>query len=298
MLLCEPAFSQQDPMYTMYMFDKMLINPGYAGSSNWAVGTIKHRDQYMGLSGRPTTQTFNFHTPVQKKHLGIGIKVINDKIAIKTDQSAALLLSYHMNFAGGKLSMGVEGGVFRRSINYQDLVLASRGDNAIPGTSTSALVPDLSAGLYYQRRQFYMGLSNYHLYTTPFSAAVETGADSRLTPHYYFIIGKIFDLGRFWQLEPSLLARYHDSGVFQADANMMLYYDERIGVGVHYRHMDAAAAMIRVHITEGLRIAYSYDMTISPLATYGRASHEIVLSYGIKLLPPPVQKEIHPRYYF
>ena len=292
------VYSQQDPMYSMYLFDKMLINPAFTGSSGWAVATAKHRDQYMGLSGRPSTQTFNFHAPIQKKNIGLGIKIVNDNLGILTDQNAALDLSYHLSFAGGKLSFGIEGGMFRRTIKYGDLVLSSQFDKAIPATTETSMVPDASAGFYYQKRQFYLGVSRYHLLNQPFSETVNTGKSSKLFPHNYFLMGTVFDLGRFWQMEPSVFVKYQDAGIFQADANLMFYFDERFGLGAQYRTGDAIVGMIKIHITEGLRIAYSYDMTLSPLSTYGKASHEIILSYGIKLLPPAMQKEIHPRYYF
>ena len=40
-----PGLGQLDPLYSLYMFDKVLINPAFAGSSNWVVGTIKYREQ-------------------------------------------------------------------------------------------------------------------------------------------------------------------------------------------------------------------------------------------------------------
>ncbi len=295
---CALINAQQDPMYSMYLFDKMLINPAFTGSSSWAVGTVKHRDQYMGLNGRPTTQTFNFHAPLQKKNLGLGIKIINDKLGVLTDQSAALDISYHLNFAGGKLSFGVEGGMFRRTIQYGELVLSSKADKAIPSSTEASMVPDASAGMYYQKKQFYLGISRYHLLNQPFSVSSGVGSTSRLYSHNYFLMGNVFDLGRFWQMEPSIFVKYQDAGIVQADVNLMLYFDERVGLGVQYRMEDAVVGMIKIHITEGFRIAYSYDMTMSRLSTYGKASHEIILSYGFRLLPPAMQKEIHPRYYF
>jgi type IX secretion system PorP/SprF family membrane protein len=282
--------SQQDPMYSMYMFDKLLINPGFTGSSNWAVTTVKHRDQYQGVNGRPVTQTLNFHSPLKKRQIGIGLKLIHDKIAVQTNLNAALLLAYHLNMGGGKLSLGFEGGVLNRRMNYQDLITTTQGDNLIPNSNVSLLTPDVSAGLFYQNKQFYMGVSNYHL--------LSTDTTSFLAPHYYFIIGNVFQLGKQWTLEPSSLVKYQEAGLIQVDVNLMTYFRDVVGLGVQYRTDDAVAAVLRVNITQGLRIAYSFDQTISNAAGGPRNSHEIILSYGIKLLPPAIQKEIHPRYYF
>src|SRR6185436_15020640 len=98
-------------MNSMYMFDKMLVNPGFTGSSAWAVTTLKHRTQFAGMDGRPVTQTLNFHSPVQRKHIGLGFKLVNDKLGVVSKINFAGVYSYHLNFAGGKLSLGVEGGL-------------------------------------------------------------------------------------------------------------------------------------------------------------------------------------------
>ncbi|MES2760889.1 MAG: type IX secretion system membrane protein PorP/SprF [Bacteroidota bacterium] len=290
-------FGQQDPMYSMYMFDKALINPAYAGSSNWAIGTIKYRNQFTGLSAHPTTQTINFHSPIQRKHIGVGLKVINDKNAIIHNINIGAQFSYHLNFAGGKLSVGLEAGIYNRKINFQKLILNDLNDNAIPGTSKSSLTPDVSYGVYYQKKQFYTGFSQSHLIKGKFNYG-ENERTSRLYSHYYFIVGNVFDINKTWSVEPSILLKKQASVAPQIDLNAMLYYDEKIGVGLQYRTRDALVAVLKVNISESIRIAYSYDLTLSKLANYSKGSHEIIISYGIKLPPPPTQKEIHPRYYF
>lgn len=297
-IVINESFSQQDPMYSMYLFDKVLINPAYTGSSNWAVGTVKYRNQFIGMAGNPVTQTFNFHSPIQSKHIGVGIKVINDKIAIMNTMNAALLLSYHLNLAGGKLSAGIDAGIYNRKIDYSKLILSSRGDNSIPASAQSSLVPDLSWGLYYQKKQWYMGFSQYHLIKTSFDDKATLKSNSKLASHLYFIAGNVFMLNKYWTVEPSMLLKIQPSSATQLDVNTMLYYQDKFGAGIQYRTGDAIAAVIRYNILESLRITYSYDITISKLAGYSKGAHEIMISYGIKLPPPPVQKETHPRYYF
>lgn len=297
-LFVNKVYAQQDPMYSMYMFDKVLINPAFAGSSNWAVATLKYRNQFTGFTGHPTTQTFNMHAPIQKKHIGVGFKIVNDKMAIISNLNAAVQLSYHLNFAGGKLSLGIEAGIFSRKINYQQLVLNTLQDNALPLTTSSSLVPDASFGIYYQKKQFYAGFSNYHLLKQDFNYNTVSPSQSHLFNHLYFIAGHVFDIAKKWTIEPSLLIKYQPSGGMQADLNALVYFNERIGLGLQYRTGDAMVTMLRINITENLRMSYAYDVTVSRMAPYTKGAHEIILSYGIKLPPPPTQKEIHPRYYF
>lgn len=285
-------------MYSMYMFDKVLVNPAYTGSSNWLVGTVKYRNQFAGMPGNPVTQTFNVHTPIQSKHIGIGLKVINDKIAVLNTLNAALLFSYHLNFAGGKLSAGVDAGIVNRKIDYQKLVLSARGDNAISSTTQSSVVPDLSWGLYYQKKQWYAGFSQYHLIKKSFNDNTILRSGSKLSGHLYFIAGNVFMINKNWSYDPSMLIKVQAAGPVQLDLNIMLYYQDRIGAGLQYRTGDAIVAVLKVAVLENLKITYSYDYTLSKLSHYSKGAHEVLISYGIKLPPPPVQKETHPRYYF
>ncbi len=292
------VMAQQDPMYTMYMLDKMLINPAFAGSSSWLVGTLKYRQQFIGFDGNPVTETFNFHTPIQKRHIGLGFKIINDKTGIMNNLNASLFYSYHLNFAGGKLSIGLEGGIYNRTVDYTKLVLTDPADNSLPLTSMSSLVPDASLGIYYQKKQFYIGFSDVHLIKKTFNYKTKNESKSHLYNHMYLLMGKVFDISDKWAFEPSVLVKYEASAPIQADVNALLSFHDRVAVGIQYRSSDAAAALLKINILDNLRVAYSYDMTISGLSKYSGGAHEIILSYGIKLPPPPAEKEIHPRYYY
>lgn len=290
--------AQQDPMYTMYMLDKMLINPAYTGSSNWIVATLKYRQQFVGFEGSPVTQTFNFHAPIQKKHIGLGVKIINDKTAVTSNLNTSVFFSYHLNFAGGKLSAGLEGGIYSRKINYPKLILTDPADNSIPLNTMSSLVPDASFGIYYQKKQFYIGYSDCHIIKKDFNYKTINETKSHLYNHMYLLLGKVFDITHHWAFEPGALVKYQAAAPVQLDVNLSLSFRDRIAVGIQYRTNDAVAASLKIGILENLRVAYSYDMTISGLAPYTKGSHEIIISYGIKLPPPAAEKEIHPRYYY
>lgn len=290
--------AQQDPMYSMYMLDKMLINPGYTGSGSWMVGTLKHRQQFSGIEGNPTTQTFNFHTPIGKRFVGLGFKVVNDKIAIMRNLNASLYYSYHLNFAGGKLSMGLETGFYSRSIDYGDLILTTLGDNALPTTTTRAVVPDASWGMYFQKKDFFLGFSQNHIIKANFEDQAVGDSQSRLYAHSNLMAGTVFDLSGKFAIEPSFLLKSVSGAPLQLDLNATLYYDDMIGLGGQFRTGDAFVMLFKVNLKESLRVAYAYDMTISGLSPYAGATHEIILSYGINLPPPASIKEVHPRYYF
>jgi type IX secretion system PorP/SprF family membrane protein len=292
-LLSFGVFAQQDPMFTQYMFDKMLVNPGYVGSSNWIVATAKYRSQFMGIPGAPTTSTFTFHTPIQKKNIGVGLKFISDKTGVVTNNWFTLNGSYHVKLKEWKLSFGLEGGFINKSVDYSGLVRYDQNDGNIP-SGENAFLPDVSFGTYLQNNKFYTGIAAYHLIPN-----TGTTGDARLNRHYFGFIGNVFDIvEKKFAFDPSILVKYVQAAPLQVDVNANFVYRDRFTVGAAWRQGDAFAVVLKADITEQIRVAYSYDVNTSGLSSFSNGGHEFLVSYGIKILPPPALKDIHPRYYF
>jgi type IX secretion system PorP/SprF family membrane protein len=293
------VYGQRDPVYSQYMFDKVLINPAYAGSSNWMVGSLKYRNHLLGIEGAPQTSLFTFHAPIQRKSMGMGLKAIYDQTAVTTTLTVSGIYSFHLGFGDGKLSFGLEGGMVYSSTDFQKLRRYDAVDPSIPETIEIAIVPDASFGIYYQAETFYAGASLYHLFNAV-SVLPESinGEMIQMAKTAYLFGGYILDLNRTFALEPGGLLKYAPGVPLQADVNLNLVYNERITLGGSYRMGGVAAVLLKVDVTEGIRIAYSYDISFSNLSNFSTGSHEIMLSFGRKLLPPAMQKEVHPRYYF
>lgn len=291
--------AQQEPTHSLFTFDKNIYNPGFTGSSDWAVFSLKNRNQFIAMDGNPTTQTFNFHMPIQRRTMGIGFKVINDNIALMHNLNVSATYSYHLNFGSGKLSFGLEAGIYNRMIKYQDVVLTNPNDIAMPLQAQSSLVPDASWGLYYGKDEFYFGISQNHILGIAFNDDQQNSKQSKLKPHTSIILGHNFQLKKSKiSISPNLLLRTVTGAPVQASINTIALYDNSYGLGVQYRSGDAFSIIARLVFMDSFKISYAYDVTTSKMSTYGKGSHEILLSYGIKLPPPPSVKEINPRYYF
>lgn len=285
--------AQQDPMFTQYMFDKMLINPAYVGSSNWIVATAKFRKQFINVPGGPTTSTFTFHAPIQKYNLGVGLKVISDKTGVSTNNWLTLNGAYHIKLKEAKLSFGLEAGFINRNADYSGLIKHDPNDDNIPATE-NVFLPDVSFGTYFQTNKFYTGVALYHLMPN-----TGVSGDPRLNKHYFGFIGNVFDIvEKKFAIDPSVLVKYVGNAPMQLDVNTNFVFLNKYTLGATWRQGDAFAVLMKFDITEQIRFAYSYDVNTSGLSTFSNGGHEFLLSYGIKILPPPTLKDIHPRYYF
>jgi type IX secretion system PorP/SprF family membrane protein len=292
-------FGQQEPVHSLFSYDKNLYNPAFAGSSDWVVFSVKNRNQYVGMLGGPSTQTFNFHSPNKNRSMGVGLKVINDKIALMNNLNVNLSYSYHLNLGKGKLSLGLEGGIYNRNTKYQEAILTNPNDLAIPLQNESSMVPDGGWGVFFSQEEFYFGISQNHIFGIAFNDNQNQTSLSRLRSHLSVVVGNNFSLkNKKISISPNMMINKVMSAPTQVIINTIVLFDNAYGVGIQYRSGDAFSLIARISFFESLKLTYAYDITLSGLSNYNSGSHEILVSYGIKLPPPPSSKEVHPRYYF
>lgn len=291
--------AQQDPQYTQFMFDRLSVNPGYAGMGGGICGTMFYRDQWMGFSGVQNPQTFMFNGHAPLNHLitssrsefvnssSIGLTFYNDKLGFETNNILRLSYAYQRPLGVGTLSGGIAGGIFNKSlqddwVTPQDPV---GDDQAIPDSKVSNTTYDLSFGLYYQTDRLWMGLSSTHL--TQSGLNYEEGdydLDMKMQRHYYVMAGYDHFIGgdQKYILKPAVLAK-SDAASTQVDVSVRLLYDQMLWGGVAYRPGDAISPMVGYKTSEigpgELKVGVSYDATTSELNNYSNGSIEIMLNY-------------------
>ena len=74
------AFAQQDPQYSNFMYDKLSVNPGYAGINGMYCGTVMYRNQWLGFDGAPKTILLNLDGSISAIRGGVGLTFYNDKL--------------------------------------------------------------------------------------------------------------------------------------------------------------------------------------------------------------------------
>ena len=72
-------FGQQDPQFTQYFDNTLFVNPAYAGSRNMLNITGIHREQWVGIDGRPVSSTLSLHSPLTYESVGVGFTMVNDQ---------------------------------------------------------------------------------------------------------------------------------------------------------------------------------------------------------------------------
>src|SRR5688572_8973412 len=114
--LCLSA--QQDPQYSLYQFNQMVINPAYAGSRDGLSVVAANRQQWVGFSGAPKTTCLSLHGPVLRKNLGLGLTLVNDQMGPRDVTSVYGNIAYLLKVTNDmRLSFGVNAGYNRYQFN-------------------------------------------------------------------------------------------------------------------------------------------------------------------------------------
>ncbi len=270
------SFGQQDAQFSQNMFNKLSVNPGFAGSNDAICATLLYRQQWLGFvpgnEGIPKTGLLSIDAPVKLLHGGLGLTVVNDQIGFNSSTGVRLAYAYRMNVGPGKLGIGLDAGIY--SMNMDGIwVSQNPNDPNIPPAS-SDLKPDFDFGLYYNTTDLYVGLSSTHLAESDLTLS---NANYGMARHYYLMGGYNYSLNPTWMLKPSVWIK-SDLASTQYDVNLSVLYNNLVWLGASYRMKDAIVAMVGVNVGS-FKIGYSYDVTTSNVKNYSGGSHEIMLGY-------------------
>jgi len=285
--------AQQDIQFTQFMHNRLLYNPGYAGSRGSICLDLLHRSQWVGFEDAPTTQNFNADIPLSFLHGGVGLIITNDQIGFFQDISAGLAYAYQMQLGQGKLGLGLMVDFKNKALRSGEWI-APDGTNggtdpSIIAPGSSALSPDLNFGAYYEEERFWGGISSTRLIEGNFALPNQSGGETqfRSTRHYFLMGGYNWYIPNTnWAVLPAVMMKSDFAGPSTFDLNVNAMYNNRVWGGVTYRTQDALAVMAGAYILPSLKLGYSYDITLSDLANSSSGSHEIMLGYCFKIEVP------------
>ncbi|MFD0796119.1 type IX secretion system membrane protein PorP/SprF [Maribacter chungangensis] len=283
--------AQQDAQYTQYMYNTMAVNPAYAGSRGVFSIAALHRSQWVGLDGAPTTQTFNFHTPVSKR-VGIGLSIVNDEIGNGTNQDTYFdgVFSYTVPTSeNGKLSFGLKAGGHFLNIDFNQLRnYGAQGAAVAPVNIDKKFSPNFGAGVYYHTNKFYAGLSVPNFLETEHfdrsGAAGGTSALARERLNLYLISGYVFDMNRDLKFKPAILLKAVQGAPLQADLSATFLLRDKFSFGAAYRWSAALSALVGMQVSDQFMVGLAYDKETTQLGNtaFNDGSFEVFLRYEFK----------------
>jgi type IX secretion system PorP/SprF family membrane protein len=287
-ILTNYALAQQDPQYSQYMNNIMIINPGYAGSEDAITASLLHRQQWVGWEGAPTNSVFHVNSPFKLFNAshGVGVTILNDNSGFNKDIGANIAYAYRFPIKNlGKLGIGISGGFQNKALDAQWDVGNSgepvSNDPSIPGPKESVLTYDISLGVFYKTENLYLGISSTHVTQPKVKYEKSTYV---FKPHFYLTSGYNLALSNpAFELKPSILIAT-DLASTKFDISTIIMYNKKLWGGVSYRPGSAIIGMVGIELFNGVRIGYSYDYAVTDMRKYQNGSHELMVSYSFTLI--------------
>lgn len=264
-----------------YVHNALAINPAYSGSQEALNATFLYRNYWSEFEGSPKTMSMSIHTPLNHERMGLGIFIMNDNIGVSKETSFVGNYAYRMDLGYGKLALGLGVGMIIHVTDWNKLAARDADDEQLADNSSTGLMPDFSAGIYYTTKKYFMGLSVplflSHVYNSQ-TDKYKTRNDFK-EYNYFYNAGYTFDINPAVKFFPSLLVKYHKGNTPQIDINSQIILKNRVWLGAAYRSSNVIVAMLQYQVNNQLRIAYSYDFVIGKYGQYNNNSHEIMLNY-------------------
>ena len=287
------AFSQNQLHLSQYMLYQPMLNPASVASYNSFNGALLYRKQWVGFTGAPTVQGLSFNAPLKGKRHFVGFTLFNDKISVNKRLDFVTTYAYRLPLNDrSSLSFGLSAGIGTLQSNLSDVALVNPNDPVYTGNTQTFVAPQFKFGIYYFTKKFYAGfalprlLDNKLIYEGDFK---NKSSFNFKTMHYHLHVGRVFKLSDKFDLNTSLLMKQVSGSPMQLDINVQAVYNNLIGLGVSYRTAQIMVAMMNVRITKHFKLAYAYDIDMSPMKNVSSNSHEIMLIFHLFQEKAPVK---------
>lgn len=277
------AYAQQNPLYTQYMFNGLVINPAYTGSHESMTMTAAARSQWTGLNGAPQTQVASIHSPLKFSRSAAGAVLVHDEVSVMHQYMAYGTYAYRIPVSkNAKLAIGAQAGISYYQANLSELNIITQTGQPDPtfGQNNNRVLPNLGIGAYFYSRKSYVGISLPTLINNRWNNE-DAYTQARQKRHYFLSAGHVITLSRNLKFKPNVLLKWEEGGPFQYDLNANMLIQEMVWIGVSYRMKDSVDGLLQMNISNQISLGYSYGYPISNVSTIQTGTHEVVLNFHL-----------------
>lgn len=299
-----PATSsaQTDVQLSQYYEVPSYYNPAAVGRTDFIRLRGGARLQWLGIDRAPKAFVAVADMPLKLfgKRIGLGVAVDQETAGLYSTLDVGAQLAYKFKKFGGVWTAGIQIGLLDQGFKGSEVDMPDdddyheSNDDALPRSDVHGSALDFSAGIWYDHRLFYAGLSCSHLTapTVKLKAESQEGGDATTGTEQYFEFGAKRTLyfiaggnipikNTLFDILPSVLVK-SDFSFTTAQINARVRYNKFLTFGVGYRWNDAVIATIAAEY-KNFFIGYSYDYSTTAIAKASSGSHEIFAGYSLKL---------------
>jgi type IX secretion system PorP/SprF family membrane protein len=274
------SIAQQDPLYSQYQFNQLMINPAYAGIYNrFAVGAIS-RFQWAGIDGSPRTNTITANSALADGKIGVGAVILNDRFGVNNNYEIQLASSYNIKFSeSSKLAMGIQGGYIQYGYDFTNVNMDFLDDPEIVFGHDNFSKPNFGVGFMFLNPNFFVGASIPRI----LNVSVMDGStqSERYKRHYYLSGGVAAEIDRI-PFKGTALIRSIAGESYSVDLTASVLLDNVMWAGVTIRDIKHFGVLAIFQFGESLKIGYSFELPTNNLIHGSYGTHELSLSYNLR----------------
>lgn len=295
--------AQQLPIYSQYLYNKFLINPGVAGSDGYTSVNLTAREQWVGYYGAPRTYSFSVQTRMLKRSyilkqtspkrsvyrpksdgkVGLGGYVFSDKNGIIHRTGFQFSYAYHMWLKQStQLSMGLALTGFHFKVDEREINFEDPNEPWLTNDLRRGMfIPDATFGVYLLNASYSLGFSADQLFEASARIGDAAFRDFTLDRHYYLFGSYNLRLNYLAELQPSFMLVMSEQLKPQLDLGATYIYDQAFWAGMAFRTSGALIANLGVKYQK-MFFGYSFDFTLQEIqrVTYGTHEITVALKFG------------------
>ena len=288
---------QVDAQLSQYWAIPTYYNAGASGSSDYLRINGGARLQWLGIENAPQSFLGQVDMPLNLfgKRIGVGAGLQSETMGLFSNLNINAQVSYKIKLLKGELSIGAQVGYFEQKFKGSEVEVPDdddyhdSSDQAIPTQDLKGGTVDVSAGVFYTHKYFWVGVSGLHLLQPTVKMGLE-GSESTASQEYetvvprtlYFMGGSNIPLkNTLFELQPSLMVKT-DFSVFSAEITARARYNKFLSFGVGYRWKEAVMIMAGAEY-KNFFVGYAYDYPLSAIARASSGSHELLVGYKMKI---------------
>ena len=272
------SFAQQDPLYSQYFNNPMLINPAFAGSMDRMYLGVAYRSQWSGIDGTPTTFNFNGHIALADNKVGAGLIVVQDKIGNLKNNFYGGAASYRIELKNNStFSFGMQMGMVQYASNNDGLNIQNPDPLFAPFTETKF---NTGVGVLLKGDRYSVGLSVPQLLANSTSLG---GREIKVYSQNYYLFGSyVFNLSERIEFKPSTLVRFTSGSSPAVDVNANFTFNKFYTAGILLRNLNTAGLLLQ-GIMKNARLSYVFELPLKGSALNFN-THEISLAVSLDVL--------------
>jgi type IX secretion system PorP/SprF family membrane protein len=302
-LISGSALAQQVPMYSQYIMNGFLINPSFAGRDGYTTVNLTIREQWIGMSGAPSTYAASFQTrllknsyiskstsvkkkvvkPTKGGKVGLGGYLFSDYNGIMRRTGFQALYAYHISMGRtdgvpNNLAFGLAMTGYQYAVNTEGLIYEPN-DPFLNSFDRSVFITDFNFGASFTTTKYYVGFAMTNLLRGTLIFGDTSKVEGNELGHFFLTGGMKFPINGDWTIEPSGFIKSSDMffNTIQMDLSARAYYKEDYWAGLSWRTGDAIILMLGLKY-DRYRFGYAFDFTLTDIRTQSFGTHEISLA--------------------